>query len=120
VGAVGLGVLLKVVLVSTAADVSGLLAAGVVGVLGFAILPYKKRQAKAELRDKIEDLRQRLKRVLHEAFERELNSSVDRLRDSLAPYSRFVRAEHGQLQGVADKLAEVQTRLHTLRREIEA
>jgi len=120
VGAIGLGVLLKALLVSTAADVSGVLAAGVVGVLGFAILPYKKRQAKSDLRTKIEDLRSQLNQVLNEAFNRELESSVDRLRDSVAPYSRFVRAEHEQLQEVADNLADVQAQLHTLRQEIEA
>lgn len=118
VGAIGLGVLLKALLVSSAADVSGVLAAGVVGVLGFAILPYKKRQAKSDLRAKIEDLRSQLNQVLNEAFTQELDSSVNRLRDSVAPYSRFVRAEHEQIQEVADKLAGVQTRLHTLRQEI--
>ena len=119
-GAIGLGVLLKVLLVSTAADVSGVLAAGVIGVLGFAILPYKKRQAKSELRNKIEELRGRLELALHEAFDKQLDNSVARLEDSVAPYSRFVRAEYTRMTEISNGLAEIKARLHGLDREIEA
>ncbi|MFQ5595522.1 MAG: dynamin family protein, partial [Anaerolineae bacterium] len=99
-GAVGLGLLLKALLVGAAADVSGVLAAGVLGALGLTIIPYRRRQAKQELKAKTEDLRTRLHQVLNDAFEREMERATGRLREAVAPYGRFVRSEHQQLESI--------------------
>ena len=90
--ALGLGALVTVVATTAAADVSGILAASVLGAMGMLILPAKRRRARAELEAKITDLRQRLTAALRSEFEAARDRSVHRLTDSIGPYSRFVRA----------------------------
>ncbi len=56
VGAIGLGAVLTHIAVTAAADVTGILAAGTIAVLGFFIIPNRRHDAKKELRQKIETL----------------------------------------------------------------
>jgi len=118
-GAVGLGLLLKALLVGAAADVSGVLAAGVLGALGLTIIPYRRRQAKQELKAKTEDLRTRLHQVLNDALERELERATGRLREAVAPYGRFVRSEHQQLESIRTALGDVSTEMRRLQARVE-
>jgi small GTP-binding protein len=121
VGAVGLGALLIVILHTALADFTGILAAGTLAIVGFLIIPAKRRRAKNDLHTKLEDLRQRLMKALTEEFERELNGSLQRLREAIAPYTRFVRAEHqkltrieGELDGISATLGRLQARIEEL------
>jgi small GTP-binding protein len=91
--ALGLGALVSVVATTAAADVSGVLAASVLGAVGMLILPAKRRRARTELEAKISDLRQRLSKALRGEFVAARDRSVQRMMDSIGPYSRFVRAE---------------------------
>ena len=50
VGAVGLGLVLKALLTTAAADATGLVAASVLGVLGLAVIPWRRGVAKREFR----------------------------------------------------------------------
>jgi len=56
-GAVGLGALVTLAIASTAVDITGLLAAGVLAVVGFFVIPYKRKQAKERFSEKMETLR---------------------------------------------------------------
>jgi small GTP-binding protein len=120
VSAIGLGLILKALLVSATADATGLLAAGVLGVLGLAIIPWRRGVAKREMRNKMEDLRQQLHNVLGESFRREMEYSVGRLKEAIAPYRRFVLSEDKRLQELRVGMNEVQKRLKTLESTIEA
>ena len=91
--ALGLGALVTVVATTAAADVSGVLAASVLGAVGMLILPAKRRRARGELEAKIANLRQRLTSALRREFVGARDRSVHRMTDSIGPYSRFVRAE---------------------------
>ena len=119
VGAVGLGILLKALLTGALWDATGLLAAGVIGGLGLTIIPYRRRQAKRELKQKTEMLRDQLHQVLTEAFERELDQATDRLREAVAPYGRFVQSEYQQLQNIRERLKAIETELRRLESRIE-
>lgn len=119
VGAVGLGAVLKAVLVGAAADATGILAAGVIGIAGLGIIPYKRQAAKKDLRRKMESLKTQLHQVLTDSFETEINSSVQRLNDAVDPYSRFVRTEHERLVGIEKELRTLQENLYELRAKIE-
>ena len=52
-GALGLGALVSVAATTAAADITGLLMAGVIAALGFLIIPAKRRKARTEIRAKI-------------------------------------------------------------------
>ena len=110
-GAVGLGAVTMALVGSAAADVTGLFAASVLAGVGLWLLPRKRRQAKAEFRTRTEELRGRLLTALRDEFQRELERSIQRIRDALAPYDRFVRGERERtdafLAGLRRELAEV-------------
>ncbi|HEY46302.1 MAG: hypothetical protein AMJ88_05395 [Anaerolineae bacterium SM23_ 63] len=120
VSAIGLGLLLKALLVGASADATGLLAAGVLGILGLAILPYRRGVAKRELRKKMADLRDRLTHVLRESFMRELEQSASRIREAIAPYRRFVLSEETSLKHIAQGLDAVEGRLLDLESTLKA
>ena len=102
--ALGLGALVTIAATTAAADVSGILAASVLGAVGMLILPAKRRRARAELEQKVMDLRQRLATALRSEFVTARDRSAQRLNDGIAPYSRFVRAEQGKWTGARTTL----------------
>jgi hypothetical protein len=120
VGAVGLGAVLVVLLHTALADFTGILAAGTLAVVGLLIIPAKRRRAKSDLHDKLEDLRQRLMDSMTEEFERELSRSLQRLREAIAPYTRFVRAEQQKLSRIEGELSEVSASLAQIRTRIDS
>ncbi|MFC2015965.1 dynamin family protein [Chloroflexota bacterium] len=119
VGAVGLGALLIAILHGALLDFTGLLSAGALAVVGLLIIPAKRRRAKNDLHNKLEDLRQQLMEAMGAEFETELGRSLQRLREAIAPYTRFVRAEQQKLSGVELELAEVSSALGQIRSRIE-
>ena len=119
VGAVGLGALLIALLHTALADFTGILAAGTLAVVGLLIIPNKRRRAKNDLHNKLEDLRQRLMAAMTEQFDRELARSLQRLREAIAPYTRFVRAEHQKLTRIEGELVGLNATLGQLRARIE-
>jgi hypothetical protein len=115
IGAISLGLILKAVLTTAAADATGILAAGLLGVLGFAIIPFRRGRAKKELRKKVEALRLELRIAVRSSFEQELDRAINRLREAIAPYRRFVITEDRQLQDIQTRLKSIVARLETLR-----
>jgi hypothetical protein len=86
--------------------------------VGLWLLPRKRRQAKAEFRARTEELRGRLLTALRDEFQRELERSIQRIRDALAPYDRFVRGERERtdafvtsLRGELAEVAALRTRI---------
>src|SRR4029453_11974039 len=67
-GAVSLGALVTVLATTTAADVTGIVAAGSIAVLGLFVIPSKRAQAKAQLRDRIAEMRAKLMADLRSVF----------------------------------------------------
>lgn len=104
VGAVGLGIVLKAAFISTAADATGLLAAGVLAIFGLTLLPHRRRQAAATLRRRTAEVRDELRRTLSQAFERELASSSQLITAATAPYDEFLLDELERLQTAVQAL----------------
>ena len=98
---------------------TGIVLASVVAAIGFFILPMKRQKAKEEMRAKIADVRARLSEALRKQFATEIQRSGDRIRESIAPYSRFVRAEGEKLKEVDKELAEIGSAMTSLRARIE-
>jgi small GTP-binding protein len=120
VGAVGLGAVTLAILGSVAADVTGLLAATALAGVGLVVLPRKRGQAKAQFRAGTAELRTRLDTALRDEFQHELGRSVQRIKDALAPYNRFVRGERDRTARFADELAASLEAVHDLRTRIAA
>jgi hypothetical protein len=120
VGAVGLGAVVATVASTAAADMTGLVMAGVVATLGLLVIPNRRRQAKRELREKVTALRERLTTALRGAFDTELQRGLERIRHHLEPYSRFVRSEQQHLAGAREDLAGLRRRMAVLRDQVAA
>jgi hypothetical protein len=118
VSAIGLGALLVKALAVTLADVTGVLAAGAVAVLGLYVIPARRRRAEKDLQAKIANLRVRLGQALSEQFERELNRSVLRIREAVQPYTRFVEAQQATVAETEETLQEAQRTLDVLSEQI--
>jgi len=111
-GALGLGAVVTALATTVAADVTGMLMAGVVAALGLVIIPARRRQGKTKLRDKIAALRAQLVQSLRSQFAREIDRSLQQINEAIAPYTRFVRGER-------EKLQDTQSRLETLKGELD-
>ena len=119
-GAVGLGALITIAATTAAADVTGILLASVIAALGFFVIPAKRTQAKAEMRRKIADVRARLSRALRSQFEEEIGRSIARMREGIAPYTRFVRTEGDKLRDMDLRLGTLKSDLQRVRQQVDA
>jgi small GTP-binding protein len=118
-GAIGLGALVTALATTTAVDVTGIVAAGTIAIVGMFVIPSKRRQAKSQLRARIERMRAELMSGLRSQFEKEVERSVRAVTDAIAPYTRFVRAESEKLTGIDRDLVEIGGRLTQIRSEID-
>jgi small GTP-binding protein len=119
VGAVSLGAAVATLATTTAADVAGIVAAGTIAVLGMFVIPSKRAHAKSQLRTRIETMRAELMTNLRAQFEREVDKSVRGVMDAVAPYTRFVRAEHEKLTSLEQEIAAIGAALSRIRIELE-
>ncbi len=107
VGALGLGAIITTLATTSAADLTGILAAGMVAVLGLLVIPFKKRAVKTELHEKIAAVREQLMHSLNTQFTRELAHALREIEAAIAPYTRFIRAERKKLQNTHDELTNI-------------
>ena len=119
-GAVGLGTLITALASTMAADVTGILMASLVAVLGFFIIPASRRKAKKDLHNRLVELRRNLVDTLRREFQKELDRSMARIEEAIAPYSRFVRAETSQIDTILSTMKTKKLEIAELRSEIES
>jgi small GTP-binding protein len=115
VGAVGLGALVTAAVLSSSLDVTGILAAGTLAIVGFFVIPYKRKQAKDKFKEKMETLRTNLLETLTTQFTKESGRAVERLREGITPYTRYVRSERERMDKTETVLARLKQRLSVLR-----
>jgi small GTP-binding protein len=120
VSAIGLGALVMLLATTTLADVTGLVTASLVAALGLFVIPARRRDAKQELRRKIGDVREQLITALTRQFDAELERSVHRINEAIAPYTRFIRGERERLNATRAQLADISQQLERLQSSIEA
>src|SRR5918999_387100 len=120
VGALGIGALVVTLFTTRFLDVTGVIAAAVIAGYGLFILPNRRRKAPPGVPQKTQSLRARLGEVVRRQFDTELNRSVERMRDAIAPYTRFVRTEHARMSGARSVLLEMSGEVDALKGEIAA
>ena len=118
VGALGLGALVATIATTVAADVTGILLASLVAALGFFVIPAKRRNAKKEMHEKIAEMRNQLSTALRSHFEREIDRGLQHIENTIAPYTRFVRAEREKNEGSQITMKEIHTSLGRLQSQI--
>jgi small GTP-binding protein len=119
VGALGLGATVTLIATSAAIDMTGIVAASAVAILGLFVIPNRRRTAKRELAARIAEMRTGLMEGLTGQFDREMERSLGRLREAIAPYTRFVRTETEHLEAAQGDLAASREALDALEGEIE-
>jgi small GTP-binding protein len=120
VGAVGLGALVTAAVLSSSLDITGIVAAGTMAILGFFVIPYKRKQAKDSFRQKMVDLRTRLLDTLTTQFTNESRNAVTRLREGVTPYIRYVHTEQERIERNETILAKLRQRVSSLRARSQA
>ena len=116
VGAVGLGAILTIAVLSSALDITGILAASTLAILGFFVIPFKRKQAKDRFKEKMLDLRTKLLDSLTTQFSSESENAIARLKDGVAPYTRYVHSERERI----DKAGNTLDRLRQIISELRA
>jgi len=115
VGAVGLGALVATALFSSAMDVTGIVAAGTLAILGLFVIPYKRKQVKQSFKEKMEELRANLMNTLSATFRRESELAIRRLNGKISPYTAEVRADQEKISSDASSLSALETLLKETR-----
>lgn len=119
VGAVGLGALVATALFSSAMDVTGIVAAGTLAILGLFVIPYKRKQVKQNFKEKMEELRTNLMSTLSGTFSRESGLAIRRLNDKISPYTAEVRADQEKISSDTGSLSGLETLLKETRDAIQ-
>jgi small GTP-binding protein len=118
-GAVGLGALITALATTAAADVTGIVLASVMAIIGFLVIPARKKKAIKESNEKISALRIQLIEALREEFTQQIRHSTDQFKSALAPYTRYVRAEHEKLTAFESQITALHATLLTLKTKVE-
>ena len=118
--AVGLGTLVTIAASTAAADVTGLVMAGVIATLGLLVIPARRRKAKREMQLKVTELRHRLATALRTEFERAQERSATGIARAVDPYRRFVRAEDSRWREAMTRLSALRDEAGAFRRDLAA
>jgi small GTP-binding protein len=119
VGAVGLGALVSTVLLSSALDITGMIAAGTLAIVGLFVIPHKRKQAKENFREKVVTMRTNLHNALTNAFKTESENAIARLQNNIAPYTRYVSAEQARITKTQVEITELRQIISALRARID-
>ena len=118
ISAVGIGTIIATIATTVAADVTGILFASLIAALGLFIIPARRRKAKIEMREKVAEMRAQLVQALKAHFKREIERSLQNIHETIAPYTRFVRAEHGKNIETQSALESIQNELSRLKARV--
>jgi small GTP-binding protein len=119
ISAVGLGTLVTIIATTAAVDITGVVMAGAIAALGLFIIPARRRAAKAEMKQKISELRAQLAQALRSQFEHEIERSLQHIQEATAPYTRFIRSERDKLTETQSNLVSLKTQLENLKVRID-
>lgn len=119
VGAVGLGTLIAVLASALWVDVTGILMASAVALVGLLIIPARRRRAQADMHTKVAALRVQLVGSLKTHFAQEIERSLRRIDEAIAPYTRFVRAERDKMKSSRSALNRVSREAERLRSQVQ-
>jgi ABC-type bacteriocin/lantibiotic exporter with double-glycine peptidase domain len=115
----GLGAVGVVLLAGTSLDIASVGVGVLIVLLGFLVIPRRRRRLKARVADQMETLREQLEAQLEEQVNEELQRASERLTGAVAPYTRFVKSELGRLHTLDAELSRIDAQLGTLRADVD-
>ncbi len=118
IGAVGLGTAVAILATTASADITGILLASVIATLGLFVIPSRKKIAKSEFQNNILELRSQLINTLKIQFSNEIEKSILRINNAMAPYTRFIRAEAKKLSDTNETLSKTTLEFLKLQDEV--
>jgi phage shock protein A len=116
----GLGIVL---LVSSALDAVGgfgLATGAAAAIYGATVLPRQRRKAVDEFTGRIDALQEEIQDALRERLDREIESALERVWETVEPFADFVATERETLDDATrrhDRLCDEVDALHTTVRE---
>lgn len=120
VGGLGIGAAIVALVASTAWDITGITLGLTLAGVGLYMIPRRRRQAKLELHNKMQELRDGLGSSIGNQFEQELRRASEKLHVSVQPYTRFVRSELNRLEGLQGELETAESNLANLKRAVDS
>jgi small GTP-binding protein len=120
-GGVGVGIGAALLLATTTAwiDVTGVITTILGVTLGMFVFPSRRTKAKNALSERLEVLRYDLITNLQSQFEREIRRGGQRIDDTVAPFSRFVRSERAKSETQRVQLIKLDEEIEGLKQQIE-
>ena len=119
IGALGLGTLVTILATTASADLTGILLAGLTATLGFFIIPAKKKQVVKLFREKITEIRNQLSLSLQDEIIKQIDTVIDNIQATIAPYERFVKLEQQELNKNDEQFAISRKKIEQLRLDIK-
>jgi small GTP-binding protein len=121
--AVGVGAVAVTLASTVALDVTGgIIAAGVLAVLGLIFLPAQKKKAIGEFTARVESLREDLRGAVTAQLDAEVAAILAKVGESIAPYEELVaseRADVASLESARETIAaELERIRETVKREL--
>lgn len=120
-GAIGLGVLSGLLIVTTTLDVLGgfgIATAGVLGVASLTVLPAQRRRAIAAFHERMGKLKADLLAALEAEFARQAEGLVQRVAASMGPFEAAVAGEHAALERAEAQRDALREAVASLRSEV--
>jgi ABC-type transport system involved in cytochrome bd biosynthesis fused ATPase/permease subunit len=115
-----LGTIVAALASTTVADVTSILAAGVLSLIGLYLLPARREKARRELAAKVTAVREKLMASLTATFEAERDRAAARVREAVSAYAPFVRRENERLDQAQASLARLGADLDALAARLDA
>ena len=123
IGAIGLGVLSGLLVLSTSLDVLGgfgIATAGLLGVASLTILPAQRRRAVEGFRERMAALKTDLLTALEAEFGRQVEALVERVGASMGPFEAAVAEERATLDRAEAQRAALRDEIAALREAVAA
>ncbi len=118
ISGIGLGAIIALATSAAWLDITGILAGLGAVAFGMFVLPNRRAKAKKELSTKLADLREKLVAALTEQFDKEMIRSQERINDTIAPFSRFVRAEQKKIGDRRSSFSALEAHIVGLKRQL--
>jgi small GTP-binding protein len=103
----------------TTLTAGGLIGGAVLVGLGLYIIPAHRTRVKHHFHKQMDELRTKLHAVLHEQFYRELDNTINHMRNHIKPYEDFVTLEGKKIADTRKQLTDLNAKMASLRLDIQ-